>query len=145
MEHIPYKGGGPAIIGLMAGETQLYIVTLASAFVQIKAGRLRPLAVTSRTRSKMALEIPTMIEAGLPDYEVNGWFGLLAPARTPERIILHLHQQFSNALKQKAVQERLAIRMVEPIGSSPSDFRQQIKLEIAKWHQVTKAAEIRGN
>lgn len=142
MTHVSYKGGGPAIAALLADESQLYFSTMPAALTQVKAGRLRALGVTGARRAAADPSIPTIAEAGVSGYDVTGWFGLLAPARTPVTTISLLNREVNKVLKLTDVRERLAAEGVEALGSTPQEFAVLIRNEIAKWSRVVRAAGI---
>src|SRR6267378_3969153 len=143
MVHVPYKGIAPAMTDLMSGEVQLMFGTIVALVPHIQAGKLRALAVTSRTRSALLPDIPTLAESGLPDYEAGSWYGILAPAGTPREVIERLHAAIVKALKQPDVSKRLAAEGAEVIGSTPEEFGAHIKAEIARVGSVVRAAGIR--
>lgn len=145
MEHIAYKGGGPAITALLGGEVQLYFSTVPAALVQAKAGRLRAIATTGPKRSRALPDLPTLAESGLPGYDVTVWFGMLAPKAVPPTIVDLLHRRSTELMRNEAVLNRLLGEGVEPIASSPQQFRQQIGLESQKWAEVIRAANIKAN
>ena len=143
MLHLPYRGSGPALIDLLAGNTDLMFDNLPSALPHIKSGRLKALAVTSGQRSQAMPELPTIAEAGGPalkSYEASSWFGLLAPAGTPADIIARLHQETAKALATPAIRERLQSQGAIPSGMSPAEFGKFIDAETKKWAQVVKAS-----
>jgi tripartite-type tricarboxylate transporter receptor subunit TctC len=140
--HVPYKGAGPALAELMAGQVQMLISAYSSAFAHIKAGKLRALGTTGVKRLASAPELPTIAEA-VPGYEVLSWYGLHAPKGTPAPIIGRLHRELSAAVKRPEISERLASLGIEPEGNSPPEFLAQIKTEIAAWGKVVKAANIK--
>ena len=142
--HIPYKGGAPAMTDVIAGQIQMLFSTILQSHAHIKAGRLRPLAVTTAKRSAGAPELPTMQEAGVPGYEVSGWYGVLAPAKTPQPIIAKLNQEIVRILRTQEIKERLSADGSEPVGNSPEQFAAHIKSEVAKWRKVVKEAGIRA-
>jgi tripartite-type tricarboxylate transporter receptor subunit TctC len=141
--HVPYKGGGPALSEVVAGEVQALFSIALAATPQIKAGRVRPLAITSAKRSPVAPELPTIGESGLPGFEVIGWFGWLAPAATPKAIVNRLHMEIVRALKQPDVRDRLVSQSTEPVGNSPQEFAAFMKSEHSKWAKVIRAANIK--
>jgi tripartite-type tricarboxylate transporter receptor subunit TctC len=143
MVPVPYNGGAPAITALLSGEVQLYFATVPAALAQVKAGRLRALAVTSAKRIGLEPGLPTIAEAGVPGYDVTGWFGLLAPARTPRAIITHLNIEVNNALRIQDVRDRFATEGLEPLGSTPEEFASTIKNDIEKWARVAQSAGIK--
>ena len=143
--HIPYKGGGPALLDLMAGRVPVMVSTLPSAVPQIKAGKVRALAVTSAKRSAAVPELPTVAEAtGLAGYEASTWQGFVFPAATQRAVIQRMADETSNVLALKDVQDRLRDQGYEPVGSTPAQFGAYIKSELAKWTKVIRNAGIKG-
>lgn len=143
MTHIPYKGGGPALIDLMGGQIQLMLENIPSTLPLARSGKLRALAVTGLKRSALAPDLPTIDEAALKGYEIVGWNGLFAPARTPRPIVQRLHDETVKALAQPDTKERLATLGAEGVGNSPDEFRAFVKAEIAKWARVVKQAGLK--
>ena len=143
--HIPYKGGGPALLDLMGGRVRVMVSTLPSAVPQIKAGKVRALAVTSSRRSPAVPDLPTVAEAtGLAGYEASTWQGFVFPAATPPSIVQRVADETAKVLAMKNVQDRLREQGYEPVGSSPPQFAAYIKAELAKWTRVIKGAGIKG-
>ena len=143
MVHFPYRGSGPALIDLMGGSVDLMFDNLPSALPQVKAGKLKALAVTSRTRSEALPELPTIEEAGGPalkGYEASSWFGLLAPAGTPMDIVNRVQQETAKALASPALKERLQSQGAIPSGMTSAEFARFIDAETKKWAQVVKAS-----
>jgi len=143
MVHVPYKGLGPALTDLMGGQIQLIISTMASALPQVKAGKLRPLAVTTATRSAFFPEVPTMDEAGVAGYEFNTWYGLLVPAKTPRPVIDRLNKTLASVLDSAAVKEQFSVQGLEPTPTSPQEFGAYLETEVKKWAKVIKASGAR--
>jgi tripartite-type tricarboxylate transporter receptor subunit TctC len=141
--HVPYKGGGPAVVDTMGGQVQMLFVSMPAAWQQVKAGRLRAIAVTSAKRSIAAPEVPTFAESGLPDYAVESWFGALAPAKTSPAIIAKLNAAFVKVLDNPQVKERLLAQGAEAAPSTPAEFDKQIRDELTKWEFVIRAANIK--
>lgn len=141
--HVPYKGGGPAVLATMTGEVTMLFATMPSAIPHVKTGRLKALAVTSRKRSSAAPQLPTMIEAGVKDFEVAIWIGALAPKDTPGNTVQRLHKEISTALQSTEVAARLRADGYELVGSDPREMAETIRTESAMWAQVIKAAGIR--
>ena len=142
--HIPYKGGGPALIDLIGGRVQVMSSTLPSAVPHIKAGRVRALAVTSLARSPALPEVPTVAEAaGLRGYEAITWQGLMFPRATPQPLVDRMYRGVAGVLAQNEVTGRLRDLGYEPVGSSPQEFAAYIKSEIAKWAKVIAAGRIK--
>jgi tripartite-type tricarboxylate transporter receptor subunit TctC len=144
MVHVPYRGGGPAVIAVMAGDVTMLFATLPSAIPQIEAGRLRPLAVTSRTRASSLPDVPTMIEAGVKDFDFSIWIGALAPRGTPPPIIEKFHQAILQALDAPDIQQRLRSEGYEKVGGSPAQMAAIMKSESATWARVIRAAGIKA-
>lgn len=141
--HVPYKGTGPAVIDLIAGNISMMITGVPPQLGQIKAGRLRPLAVATSKRLALFPELPTIAEAGVAGYEATQWYGVLAPAGTPRDIVAKLNAAISAAIKGQEVRDRLATEAAEPVGNSPEEFHAYIKQEIARWAPVIKASGAR--
>jgi tripartite-type tricarboxylate transporter receptor subunit TctC len=139
--HVPYKGAGPALTDLMAGQVQMLISAYSSAFPHIKAGKLRALGVTGTKRIASAPELPTIAET-VPGYEVLSWYGLHAPKGTPPAIISRLHREMAAMTRKPEIAERLVALGIEPEGNTPQEFLAQIKTEIASWGKVITAAKI---
>ncbi len=143
MLHLPYGGSGPALIDLIAGNTDLMFDNLPSSLPHIKSGRLKALAVTSAARSPALPELPTVEEAGgaaLKGYEASSWFGLLAPAGTPMDIVNRVQTETAKALGSPAIKERLQSQGAVPSGMTSAEFVRHIAAETAKWAKVVKAS-----
>jgi tripartite-type tricarboxylate transporter receptor subunit TctC len=141
--HVPYRGGRPALTDLLSGQVSaLYSIAL-SAMPHVRAGRLRALAVTSAQRTRAAPELPTLAESGYPGFEVTGWFGVLAPARTPRAIVAKLNDEIVRILRLPEVEQRLVAQAADPVASEPEDFAGHIAAETRKWAQVIRQAGIR--
>lgn len=140
--HVPYKGNGPAMADLIAGHVQLMFNNLAPSVSQVKAGKLRALAVTSEKRSSAAPDVPTMAESGYPGVVFNLWVGLLAPSGTPADVIARLNAETAKAAQLRDVRERLLGEGTEPYTTSASQMGDIIREETAKWAKVVKAANI---
>ena len=138
--HIPYKGGAPAMIDLISGQLQLMFATTSTSLQHIRAGKLRALAVTTAKRSALVPELPTMIESGLPGFEVNNWYGLVAPAKTPPEVIAVLNRQVRAALEAPDVRESMLKQGLDPAGGTPEEFGAYIRAELAKWSKVIRAS-----
>jgi tripartite-type tricarboxylate transporter receptor subunit TctC len=142
MAHVPYKGGGQAIIDLMAGHVQTGFINILEALPQVKADRLRALAVTSARRSPAMPDVPTVAEAGIPGYEVIQWSGVLGPAGMPKPIVAKINGELERILGGSKVRDRLAGDGAQPGGGPPERFGAFIKTEIDKWSKVIKQARI---
>ncbi|MCE9641793.1 MAG: tripartite tricarboxylate transporter substrate binding protein [Betaproteobacteria bacterium] len=139
--HVPYKGAGPVLVDLIGGHLDSAFAAPVGPMPFIQSGRLKAVAVTSRTRSAFLPNVPTVIEAGIPDYEVLGWNGVLAPAATPREIILRLNTELVNALKAPEVREQFSQRAMQTVGNSAEEFARFMAAETVKWH---KAAQLSG-
>jgi len=140
--HIPYKGGGPAMTDLVAGQSQFSYLTYTSSNGFIRAGRLRALGVTTAKRSPALPDLPAIAET-LPGYDSAVWYGVLAPAGTPADIIARLNREFLAALKNTELRQRLMVEAFEPIGTPPEQLRAYMKSEIARWAKLVKATGTR--
>ena len=140
--HVPYKGGAPALTAIMSGEVDMSYENSLIITPYIRSGRVRALAVTGATRSKLLPELPTIAEP-LPGYNASGWYGLLAPAATPKPIIARLHVEAANALHSPDIVAKLASQGAEPVGNTPEEFTAFIRSEISKWANLVKAAKMR--
>ena len=143
MTHVPYKGGGPATADLIAGQIPLMFADISAALAHIRAGRLRALGVTTRERTPL-LDVPTLIEQGIADFDVNAWFGLMAPAGTPREIVARLNAEATKVLRQTATRERLESVGLTPAPGTPEEFGRYIAGELERWAKVAKAANIRA-
>lgn len=143
--HIPYKGVGAALTDLLSGQVQMSFLSGGSVYSQVRSQKLRALAIASTTRAKMAPELPTMIESGVPGYAVTQWHGLLAPRGTPRAVIERLHQETVKAVQRPEVTSRLALDGTEGLASSAQQFAAHLKSEHQQWAKVVKAANIRGD
>ena len=143
LTHIAYKGGGPAIADLVGGNVSMSFASMTSSLPFIKAGRLRPLAVSSRERLAQLPDVPTMIEAGVPNLEVRDWQGILAARGTPKIIVDKISGDIVRILKQPDTQARYAAAGMVIIASSPGEFREALASEIKRWAKVVKDANIK--
>jgi tripartite-type tricarboxylate transporter receptor subunit TctC len=136
-EHIPYKGTGPALVDLMAGRYQYNFAGLLGAQVQVRAGKLRAIAVTTPKRIPSLPDLPAVAEA-LPGFEVVGWYGVMGPAGLPAPIVTKLHDEFVKVLKRPDVHDRIVADGSEPAGTGPEEFRQFMLADLAKWAKLVK-------
>ena len=143
MIHVPYKGSAPALTDIVAGQVSVMFDNLPSCLPFIKSGRLKPLAVSSATRSRALPGLPTVAESGVPGFDVTVWFAVLAPAATPRDIVNRLNAEIIKAIKTPDMRERLAQQGAEPVGNTPEDFATVIKRDLAKWAKVVKDAGIK--
>ena len=142
---VPYKGVAQALPALIAGEVQLMFASLPGSIDQIRAGRIRAIAVTSIKRSNAAPDIPTVSESGVPGYEASSWFGILAPAGTPKDIVARLNADAMKAIRVREVNDLLVRQGMDPAGSTPAEFDAYLRTEIAKWTRVVREAGIKAN
>jgi tripartite-type tricarboxylate transporter receptor subunit TctC len=140
LTHIPYKGGGPAMIDLIAGATSMTITGMPGLMPSVRVNKIRLLGVGESKRLAIMPDVPTIAESGVPGYHVTQWQGILAPANTPRDIIARLHGEIVKAMHRADVKKLLATDGVEPVGNSPEEFGAYIKAEIAHWAPVIKAA-----
>jgi tripartite-type tricarboxylate transporter receptor subunit TctC len=145
MNHVPYKGGGPAVVALVGGQCQVGFATTPSVIQHVKSGKMRGLAVTSAQRSPSTPDLPTVSEAGVAGYEAGTWYGFLVPAGTPKAVVTRLHAESVKLLKLPDVRERLDAAGFDAIGSSSAEFSTYIRTEIDKWRKVVRAAGVRAD
>ena len=143
--HVPYKGGGPAMIDLVAGNIQLVFATAATAVPQMKAGRIKGIAVSTAKRSALLPDLPTVAEAGLPGFEANNWYGVLVPAKTPRPIINRLNADVTRVLHLPDVKQFLFNQGLDANPGTPEQFGTYIKSETAKWAKVVKDSGAKAN
>ena len=143
MAHVPYKGAAPAMQDLVGGQIQAMFDNLASSLAQVKAGKIKALAVTTSKRSQFAPDLPTVAESGLPGFDISTWFGIFAPAGTPKEALDRLHAEFTKALAAPDVREKMVNLGAEPVGSKPEEFAAYIKAESEKYSRVIKASGAR--
>jgi tripartite-type tricarboxylate transporter receptor subunit TctC len=141
--HVPYKGGGPAVADTLGGQVPLIIVTMPAAISHVRAGKLRALAVTTRRPSPGAPEIPTVAQAlKMPDYEVDSWYAMFAPAKTPPAIVARMQKEIARAIQQPSVRQKLLEQGGDPVGSTPEDLGKVVRGELLKWTDVIRNAKI---
>ncbi len=145
MVHVAYKGSAPATTDLLGGNVQVFFGNMLSVIEQVRAGRLRALAVTSLQRQNVAREIPTMAESGFPGFEAGTWFGLMAPAATPREVIARLHGDIARAVRQPDVEKQLSGQGATTIGNTPEQFAAYIRSESAKWAKVLAASGVKAD
>lgn len=143
--HVPYKGAGPAVNALIAGEIQVMFAPIVAVLPQVKAGRLRALGLTSAARSAAVPDLPTLAESGLTGYEISSWFGLFVPSSTPAAVVDKLYRETARVLKSPDVIERFAKEGAEPVGSAPADFNNYVRQEFVKYAKVIKDNGIKAD
>jgi len=142
--HIPYKGGGPAVADTLGGQVSVAIVSMPAAMSHVRAGKLRALAVTTLKRNPGAPEIPTVAEAlKIPDYEVDSWYALFAPAKTPPAIVARMQKAIAQTIELPEVKQKLLEQGGDTVGSSPEQLDRVVKAELRKWAEVIRAAKIK--
>ncbi|MDB5927022.1 MAG: hypothetical protein JWN13_5958 [Betaproteobacteria bacterium] len=140
--HVPYKGAGPAMTALISGEGQVMMATIPVLLPQMKANRVRPLAISSLKRSPLMAELPTIAESGYPGFETDSWFGLLAPAGTPAKIVQKVNADTTSVLSSAELRAALAQQGAQPGGGTPQEFTRFMQAEIVKWRQTIVKAHI---
>jgi tripartite-type tricarboxylate transporter receptor subunit TctC len=143
--HVPYKGGAPAMVDLIAGQVQLAFASTPTAAPNITSGRLRALAVTTARRSRLMPNLPTVAEAGVPGFEANSWYGFVVPAKTPQSIVARLNKEIVQILHRSDSAEALFKVGLEPWTSTPEDFGAYIKSEYDKWGRIIREIGITAN
>jgi tripartite-type tricarboxylate transporter receptor subunit TctC len=141
--HIPYKGGGPAIVDVLGGQVAATFQVPISVMPHIASGRLKPMAITGETRLATLPQIPTFAESGLPGYELSGWTGILVPAGTPQAVIDRISSEMGRILALPEIADSLVKQGMEPFASTPAQFAAKIDADIAKFGAVIKAASIK--
>ncbi len=144
MVHVPYPGSPAAMTAILRGDVQMGCLPAISVTPHVGSGSVKILAVSTAKRSPFLPEIPTLKEAGI-DVEADAWNGLIAPARTPDAIVARIQREVVEAIGTSAIRDKLAAQLMEPIGSTPAEFRARIEAEIARWAPVIKAADIKVN
>ncbi len=143
--HIPYKGNAPALVDLLGGQVTMMFDTVNTALPHVKTGKLKLLATTTARRSSLAPDTPTMIEEGLPGFEVSAWYAVLAPARTPREIVARLNAEVNKALSDPEMKARFAAQGVEFVGGTPEQAEAFIRGESARWQEVIKATGMKAD
>ena len=143
LTHVPYKGGTAAATAVMSGEATTAFSTIETVLSLIRAGRLKPLAVSTRERAAALPQVPTVGEAGIKDYEVVGWFGIMAPAATPPAVVTLLSSEIAKAMATPAIRDRALEDGATPVGSTPEEFERFLRAEIAKWTPIIQRAGIK--
>jgi tripartite-type tricarboxylate transporter receptor subunit TctC len=144
MTHIPYRGGGPAVTDVIAGQVPLLWVSIPAAANYVKTGRLKALAVSTLKRSPIFPDVPTMVEMGFKDFEVDSWYAMFVPAGTPQPVINTLNKAITKVLADASVKDKLLGQGAEGVGSSPSELGAIVKMELSKWKTIAKEANIKA-
>lgn len=145
LQHIPYKSAGNALTALLSGEVQVSFLSPVTAYGQLKAGKVKALAVSSATRFPGAPDIPSATEAGIPGMEAKLWFGLFAPAKTPRAVVMKLNRDIGEILRRPETREQLLAQGAEPTASTPEELRDWVKSELEKWTPVIQKAGIKAD
>ena len=146
MVHIPYRGGGPAVAATMAGDVPLLLVSIPAAMAQVRAGRLRPLAVSTKKRTPILPDVPTVAEAtGSKDFEVDSWYAVFAPAKTPDEVVARMNKEIAVVVARPDVKAKLLEQGADGVSSSPEVLGRMVKREIAEWRTVVQRAGIEAN
>lgn len=143
--HVPYRGAGPAITGVVMGETNMMFATMVSILPQVKGGRVRALAVTGARRSAAVPELPTISESGVPGYEANAWFATFVPAGTPVRLVARLNDAIVRIVDMPEVRARLAAQGAEASTSTPEELVRYTRAEMQRWQRVIRESGARAN
>jgi tripartite-type tricarboxylate transporter receptor subunit TctC len=142
LQHVPYRGGGPAVTDVMGGQVPLLWVSIPAAAQLVKSGKLKALAVSTVKRSSAFPEVPTMQEAGVPDFEVDSWYAMFVPARTPKPVIDKLNTALNTIVREPEIREKLLTQGSEGVGGTPEALGQVVATEIPKWAKLAKLANI---
>jgi tripartite-type tricarboxylate transporter receptor subunit TctC len=145
MVHIPYRGGGPAVMATMAGDVPLLIVSIPAAMSQVRAGRLRPLAVSTRKRTPILPDVPTVAEVtGLKDFEVDSWYAVFAPVKTPDEVVQRMNHEIAEVVRRPEIKAKLLEQGAVAVSSTPEALTATVKREIKEWRAVVDRARIEG-
>ena len=145
MTHVPYKSGGLAVLDAVSGQVQLSYSSIAGAAAFVQSGKLVGIGVSSTKRNPSLPGVPTFIEQGLQDFEAVSWVGILVPAHTPKVIVDKLNSEIVAVLKDPAIRERFAALGMEPVGNSPAEFGEQIKVDLVRWQRVVERGNVKGD
>ncbi len=145
MTHVPYRGGGPAVIDVMGGQIPMTWVSIPAAAQFVKTGKLKALAVSTTKRAATLPDVPTMIEAGVPDFEVDSWFAMFVPAKTPKAVIDRLNKALNEVVADPTIRARLLEQGAEGVGGTPEALAKVVSLEIPRWIKLAKEAHIKGD
>src|SRR5687767_11428673 len=143
LDHVPYKGGGQAVVDVLGGQIPLVFTAIATAQQYVRGGRLVALGVPGAKRSAALPDVPTFVESGLAGFDVSSWVGIFAPAKTPAPIVQRLQKEIAAVLQTPFVRERYGVLGIEPVGNTPDAFTGQVREDLARWAKVVKAANVR--
>jgi tripartite-type tricarboxylate transporter receptor subunit TctC len=144
MTHVPYRGGGPAVTDVMGGQVPLLWVSIPAAAQHVKSGKLKALGVSTLKRSAAFPDVPTLQEAGVPDFEVDSWYAMFVPAKTPKPVIDRLNRALNTALQDTEVRDKLLQQGSEAVGGTPEALGQTVNVELVKWAKLAKDANIKA-
>jgi tripartite-type tricarboxylate transporter receptor subunit TctC len=144
MTHVPYRGGGPAVTDVMGGQVPLLWVSIPAAAQHVKSGKLKALGVSTLKRSAAFPDVPTLQEAGVPDFEVDSWYAMFVPAKTPKPVIAKLNQALNTTLQDPELRDKLLAQGSEAVGGTPEALGQMVNLELVKWAKLAKDANIKA-
>jgi tripartite-type tricarboxylate transporter receptor subunit TctC len=143
MTHIPYRGGGPAVTDVLGGQVSLLWVSIPAAAQFVKAGKLKALAVSTKKRSAAFPDVPTVQEAGVPDFEVDSWYAVFVPAKTPRPVIDKLNRVINAVVREPAIRDKLLAQGSEGVGGTPEELGKVVSTELVRWGKLTKEAHIK--
>jgi len=143
--HVPYKGTGPVLNDLIAGQIQLTVGSAAPTLPQVRAGKVRAIAVTGKRRATVLPDVPTVAESGYPDFEVTQWFGILAPAGTPASVVIALNKAVQAVLRQQDTRDRFAAQSVEPVGGDAAALDALVRAEVARWGKLVRDLKLHAD
>jgi tripartite-type tricarboxylate transporter receptor subunit TctC len=144
MTHVPYRGGGPAVTDVMGGQVPLLWVSIPAAAQHVKSGKLKGLGVSTQKRSAAFPDVPTLQEAGVPDFEVDSWYAMFVPAKTPKPVIDKLNRALNTALQDPEIREKLLAQGSEAVGGTPEALGKTVDAELVKWAKLAKDASIKA-
>jgi tripartite-type tricarboxylate transporter receptor subunit TctC len=139
---VPYRGGGPSLTGLLGGQVDLMFDPTQTIVPQIQSGTVKPIAVSTPSRTPELPDVPTIAEAGLPGFDVQSWVGVVGPPNMPKAVLDSVHQELVRALRSPEVSNRLRELANQPVGNSPEEFTEYLKSEVARWSKLIKDAKI---
>jgi tripartite-type tricarboxylate transporter receptor subunit TctC len=145
MQHIPYRGGGPAVTDVMGGQVQLLWVSIPAAAQFVKTGKLKALAVSTLKRSAAFPDVPTMVEAGVPDFEVDSWYAMFVPTKTPKAVIERLNKALNTVVGDADIKAKLLAQGSEGVGGTPEALQKTVVAELPKWVKLAKDAQIKAD
>jgi len=140
--HVPYKGNGPAYTDLISGQVPVMFPNITTALQHVRSGKLRALAVTGKSRTRLAPDIPTVAESGLPGYEMNSWFAIMAPAGIPKAVVDKYQVEVARALADPGVREQFIAQGLTPVGNTPSELAVMLRAQLARYSKVIREAGI---